>query len=165
MEKIFVKNGELKLVNGGYMVLNSVSETPVTNEDFIKAQKHAEYIVEFAKEAKGKDFVGKKVDNLEEIMFKVKRKLSEDQQKEYLATDSKPKMEITKKLEAEALEFIKFKDKSSTNEKMNSFLQAFNVIAEFEEFGLFFSKDIVKLNKIYTMGEIIAASKEVIDLV
>jgi len=165
MEKVFVKNGELKLMNGGYVVLNSTSETPVTNEAFIKAQKHAEYIIEFAKEAKGKDFVGKKVDNLEEIMFKVKRKLSEDQQKEYLATDSKPKMEITKKLEAEALEFIKFKDKSSTNEKMNSFLQAFNVIAEFEEFGLFFSKDIVKLNKIYTMGEIIAASKEVIDLV
>lgn len=164
MDKVFVKKGELELINGGYVVLKK-DQTPVSNSVFIAAQLHAEYIIEFAKEAKNKDFVGKMPDSLEDVKTKVRNKLYEKQVKEYVGTTAEPKMETTKKLEEEALAFIKFASKKEDNEKINSFLQSFNIINEYEDFGLFFSKDIVKLNHIYTMDEIIQAAKEVVDLV
>jgi hypothetical protein len=49
-------------------------------------------------------------------------------------------------------------------EKINQFLQQFNVINEFETFGLFFDQEIVKLGNIYTMAEITTAVTETIDL-
>lgn len=164
MDKVFVKKDELKLVNGGYVVLTN-DETPVSNLEFIKAQKYAEYIVEFANEAKGKDFVGKKPDSLQDVRDKVRLKVDGNKDKKYIESSSAPKMDITKKLEKEALDFIKFSATKGNTDKVNSFLQSFNVINEFEEFGLFFEKDIVKLSRIYTMKEVIDAAKAVVDLV
>jgi len=71
---------------------------------------------------------------------------------------------LTKKLADEAMAFMTFQENSTKVDKVNSFLQQFSVLAEFEEFGLFFSEDIVKLNRIYTMDEVIEAVTEVIDL-
>ena len=55
-------------------------------------------------------------------------------------------------------------DRLVGSSKINKFLSQFNIVNEFEEFGLFFDQDIVKLNKIYTIKEITAAVKAVIDL-
>ena len=60
--------------------------------------------------------------------------------------------------------FMKFTESSSKVEKINSFLQQFAILNEFENYGLFFEEDIVKLNKIYTMAAVIAAVTETIEL-
>lgn len=162
MNKTFVKNGELALINGGYMVFGE-KQTPVYNEDFYAVQKHAEWVVTFAEKAKGKDFIGKEADSIYDVKREVEKALS-SKGVEYVKSPKKVKGEITEKLQEEALAFIKFHGETSKAEKINSFLQQFNCLNEFETFGLFFTEDIVKLNKIYTMKEVIVAVKEVIDL-
>lgn len=163
MTKVFVKAAELKLVNGGYVVTVN-DETPVNNAEFVAAQKRAEYIITFAEKAKGKDFVGKTADSVESVKSEVESALAK-KDTQYVEAPKEVKQNLTKKLQKEALAFINFKEDTSKAEKVNKFLQEFNVINEFEEFGLFFEQDIVKLNKIYTMDQIVAAVKEVINII
>ena len=162
MRKMFVKAGELSLKNGGYL-LNSKDE-PVFNENFIAVQKHAEWVVTFAEKAKGKDFVGKVPDSIESVKEEVRKALS-SKGVEYVKAPKKVKQDLTEKLQEEALAFIKYQGESSKTEKINKFLQQFNIIQEFEEFGLYFEEDICKLNKIYTIEEIVAAVTAVIDII
>lgn len=159
--KKFLKKSELQLVNGGYLV--NKEETPVNNAEFVSAQRHAEYIVTFASLAKGKDFVGKKADTLEALEAEVKKVLSAKKQV-FVEGPKESKGKLTESLAKEAMEFLNFKKDSSKADKINEFLQQFTVISEFETFGLFFEEDIVKLEKIYTMEEVIEAVKSVIDL-
>ena len=84
---------------------------------------------------------------------------------EYVKLPKKVNRELTDKLQEEAMAFIKFNSELSKAEKVNKFLQSFNTLNEFETFGLFFTEDIVKLPKIYTMKEVIVAVKEVIDII
>ena len=163
MNKFFVKNGELALVNGGYMVTGE-KQTPVFNEDFIAVQKHAEWVVTFAEKAKGKDFVGKEADSIQDVEREVTKALS-NKGVEYVTSPKKVKGELTDKLQEEAMAFIKFNSESSKADKINKFLQQFNTLQEFEEFGLYFQEDICKLNKIYTIKEVVTAVKQIIDLV
>ena len=163
MSKIFVKKEELTLVNGGYVVTGK-NETPVYNEQFITVQKHAEWVVTFAEKAKGKDFVGKVPDSIESVKEEVRKALS-SKGVEYVKAPKKVKQDLTEKLQEEALAFIKYQGESSKTEKINKFLQQFNIIQEFEEFGLYFEEDICKLNKIYTIEEIVKAVTEVIDII
>lgn len=163
MSKIFVKKNELNLINGGYLVTGK-NETPVYNLDFIAAQRHAEWVVTFAEKAKGKDFIGKVPDTIEDVREEVKKALSDNEVK-YIDTPKKVKQDLTEKLQNETLAFIKFLGENSKTEKINKFLQQFNLIQEFEEFGLYFKEDICKLNKIYTIEEIVKAVTEVIDLI
>ena len=163
MNKIFVKKDELSLINGGYLVAGK-KETPVCNYDFYNAQKHAEWVITFAEKAKGKDFVGKDPDSIESVKNEVAKALF-NQTVEYIKHSKQLKQEITEKLQEEALAFIKYQGESSKTKKINDFLQQFNIIQEFEEFGLYFEEDICKLNKIYTIEEIVKAVTEVIDLV
>ena len=163
MSKIFVKKEELTLVNGGYVVTGK-NETPVYNEQFITVQKHAEWVVTFAEKAKGKDFVGKVPDSIESVKEEVRKALS-SKGVEYVKSPKKVKQDLTEKLQEEALAFIKYQGESSKTEKINKFLQQFNIIQEFEEFGLYFEEDICKLNKIYTIEEIVAAVTAVIDII
>ena len=164
MTKVFVKQEELSLVNGGYLVSGKDS-TPVSNEEFVIAQKHAEYIISLAAATKGKDFVGKAPENLADIVSKVKEALYNKNITEFVKKPAKVKFPIGDQLKAEALAFIKGKTDSSNVDAINDFLIQFEVINEFEEFGLFFNQDIVKLNRIYTMKEIIDAVKAVINLI
>jgi hypothetical protein len=161
MSKQFLKSGMVQLLNGGY--LSNKAESPIYNEKFVIAQQHAEYIVIFAELAKKKDFVGKKADNLEDLRQEVIRVLGTNAKifVEKPKSVSKPTHE---KLASEALAFINFQDSSSKVDKINNFLQQFSVISEFEEFGLFFEEEICKLNKIYTMKDVIKAVTETIDL-
>ena len=163
MSKIFVKKNDLNLINGGY-VITGKNETPVYNEQFITVQKHAEWVVTFAEKAKGKDFVGKVPDSIESVKEEVRKALS-SKGVEYVKAPKKVKQDLTEKLQEEALAFIKYQGESSKTEKINKFLQQFNIIQEFEEFGLYFEEDICKLNKIYTIEEIVAAVTAVIDII
>lgn len=162
MSKIFVKSSDLKLVNGGYCVVGK-EETPVFNADFIAVQKHAEWVITFAEKAKGKDFEGKKADSIADVKAEVAKALA-SKKLQYVTPPTKVKGDLTTKLQAEALAFINFNGETTKVEKINEFLQGFNILNEFENFGLFFTQDIVKLSKIYTMQEVVDAVKEVIDL-
>lgn len=162
MSKIFLKQGEVELKNGGYVSTKEGSK-PVSNEAFVSAQKQAEYVCTFAEMAKGKDFLGKKADSIQDVKDEVEKKLA-SKKTMYVSAPTLIEQELTKKLAAEAMSFISFKEDSTKADKMNNFLQQFDTIHEYEQFGLFFEEDICKLNKIYTMEEIITAVKSTIDL-
>lgn len=161
MGKQFLNSKQVQLLNGGY--LSSMEGNPVYNEQFVKAQKHAEYVVTFATLAKGKDFTGKKADSLSDLEAEVKALLA-TKQKTFVSKPTEVKKPLTAQLAEEAMAFMTFQENSTKVDKINEFLQQFTVLAEFEEFGLFFESDIVKLNKIYTMEEVTKAVSEVIDL-
>ena len=162
MSKIFVKNGELALINGGYLVTGK-AQTPVCSLEFVAVQKHAEWVVTFAEKAKGKDFVGKTADSLASVKAEVAKALAKSDVK-YVTPPTEVKGDLTAKLREEAMAFINFNQESSKADKINKFLQQFNVVQEFEEFGLYFEENICKLNKVYTIKEIVAAVTEVIDV-
>jgi len=161
MSKIFLKKGEIQLINGGY--LSDKEGNPVFNYTFHAAQMGAEYVVTFAEKAKGKDFKGKKADSLEELRAEVEEALK-TKNKTYVTAPKEVTKKLHNQLKEEALAFLNYGEELSKTEKVNEFLQKFNVIAEFEEFGLFFEKDIYKLNKIYTIDEIVKAVESTIDL-
>ena len=164
MNKFFVKNGELALVNGGYVTFGE-KQTPVYNADFIAVQKHAEWVITFAEKAKGKDFVGKQADSIADVKAEVMKALA-SKGVEYVKGPKNVKQDLTEKLKEEALAFIKFQGESSKIEKINKFLQQFNCLNDFENFGLYFDdSQIVKLNKIYTIEEVVTAVTEIIDLI
>jgi Holliday junction resolvase len=163
MSKQFIKNGALQLVNGGY--LSNLDGNPVFNQEFYIAQQHAEYIVTFATMAKGKDFVGKKADSIEGLKTEVIEFLNKNKSISFIEKPKEVKKPTHEKLASEALAFVNFQESSNKVDKMNHFLQQFSILKEFEEFGLFFEEEIVKLNKIYTMDDVINAVKETIDLI
>jgi hypothetical protein len=160
--KQFLKKSELQLINGGY--LSNKDGKPVYNEDFVNAQQHAEYIVMFAKLAKGKNFKDQKADSISDLRKEVSDFLSKNKKTTFVEKPKSIKRPTTDKLADEALEFIKFQKDSTRVDKINNFLQQFNILNEFEEFGLFFDDGIVKLNKICTLKEVVDAVTETIDL-
>lgn len=160
--KTFLKSTQVTLANGGYVV--GPKEVPVTHEAFIVAQKQAEYIVTLATMAKGKSFVDKKADSISDLTAAVMASLNTSATT-YVNVPTVKKGTTTSKLASEALAFMQGTEDKSKAEKVNAFLQQFNVLSEFEEFGLYFSDDnIVKLNKIYTIKEIVSSVESVIDL-
>jgi len=162
--KQFIKVGELKLVGSGY--LTNSKEEPVTNESFVKEQKHAEFVCVLAEKAKGKDFKGKNADSMEALKHEVWHLLNGNKVKAYIDAPVKPTATIGEKLKKEAVDFINYNRDTEKIEKVNKFLNQFNSISEYEEFGLYFGQpdSPVKLNKIYTMKEIIDSTNSVIDL-
>lgn len=161
MNKVFLKKDQVNLINGGY--LSDTKGNPVFNLDFYNAQKHAEYVVTFAEMAKDKDFNSKEAYSLNKFVEEVKQVLT-SKGINYLKVPKKVTGKLTKQLADEALTFMNSLEEASKVEKINKFLQQFNILKEFEEFGLFFEQDIVKLNKIYTIKEIIQSVEKVIDL-
>lgn len=162
--KNFVKKGDLNLVNGGYLVTGE-KETPVSNLAFVTAQTRAEYVVTFANLAKGRTFVNKKADSLSDLVEETNAAVAKNKPMKFVEVPTGTKGEITEKLKEEALNFINFKEKSSKVEKINAFLQEFKILGEFEEFGLFFEEGVTKLNKIYTLKEVIDAVTATVDLI
>lgn len=151
----FLKSSDIQLINGGYLV-NSSTEAPVYNEAFVNAQRHAEKVVLFAQCAKGKNFKTQKVDSIADVEKEVAELLAK-KDVQYVETPTTVKRELTDKLAEEALSWMTFQKGKTNADKINGLLQEFNIIHEFEKFGLFFTGSIVKLNKIYTMKEIIEA--------
>jgi len=162
MGKKFLTSGEVFVVKG-YLSENGSKVAPVSNKAFVDAQKHAEYIITFAEKAKGKDFVGKKADSLADLKEEVRKELTKSDVK-YLSEPKKVAKRLHDQLAEEALAFIKYDKTLDKVNQVNNFLQQFNTIQEFEEVGLFFEEDIVKLGKIYTIDEIVKAVESTIDL-
>lgn len=159
----FLKKDEVQLLNGGY--LSNSTGHPVFNKDFVHAQKRAEYVVEFANLAKTKDFKGKKADSLVDLKREVSEKLYNKEITEFVKKPTEVEHLLTDKLKQEALSFLDFHVETSKVTKINIFLQEFNVLRDFENHGLFFESDIVKLNRLYTLEEVIDAVQSTIDLI
>lgn len=160
--KEFLTKEEVFVVKG-YLSRNDKKVIPVFNPEFVEAQKHAEYVITFAEKAKGKDFNGKKADSVYDLRREVHGALSQKETK-YVKAPKKVEKKLHTQLADEALAFIKYDAKLGKVDKVNKFLQQFNVVQEFEEVGLFFEQNIVKLTKIYTIAEIVKAVESVIDI-
>lgn len=163
MNKVFVKKGNVITANGGYLV-NAETKSPIFHVGFINAQREAHYLVTLSKEAEGKDFVGKVAESFESLADKVANDLNATAKVSYVAMPNEPKRKVNEELAKEALAFINFGKDSNKANQVNTYLQKFNIINEFEEFGLYFDNDIVKLNgPIYTVEEITKAVTSLID--
>ena len=158
--KQFIKNTELELKNGNHLFFG---ENPVTNESFVQCQKQAEYIVTFAKMAKGKNFKDIKSYSLEQLKKEVLNALAE-KDVQFLEKPKAIEQPLTKQLADEAMSFINFKESEDKVNKINAFMQQFKTLQDFETVGLFFDQGIIKLNKIYTVEEILNAVTETIEL-
>ena len=161
--KTFLTVKELTVENGGYLT-SKTSGKPVGNADFNAAQKSAEFVVTLANAAKDKDFKGKSADSLSDLKALVVKQLSGTEATVFVKGPKALKRPTTDALKNEALAFLKHDADKNNAEKVNEFLQQFKVINEFEDFGLFFDAEISKLNKVYTMKEIIAAVESVIEI-
>lgn len=160
--KKFLKKGSLQLINGGY--LSDKDGNPVSNIDFVNAQLSAEYVMTFAQLAKGKDFKGKVADTVQDLRKEVSEFLSKKNPIIYVDKPTAIERPITDSLAKEALAFMDYHESMSKVEKVNQFMQRFNVLNDFENFGLFFDDEIIKLNNIYTVQEIKDAVLATIDL-
>lgn len=163
MSKQFLTSDKVFAVKG-YLSSNDKEVKPIGNVAFLQAQAHAHYVVTFAEMAKGKNFKGKEADSIEELKKEVLAKLHNNVIKEHIKEPKEPVREINAKLKEEALAFVKFEEDKENSKKINAYLDNFAIIDEFEEVGLFFDELIMKVDKIYTMKEIIKAVKETIDL-
>ena len=71
--KNFVKNGELSLQNGGYLV---TGETPVNHDEFVTLQKEAHYLVSLADKVRATDFEVKEAITFDQVVKQVTSKLN-----------------------------------------------------------------------------------------
>jgi hypothetical protein len=153
----FLKSDQLQLINGGY--LSDKEGVPVYNSQFVAEQKYAHYIVTMANIAKGKNFKTEVGYTLEQLHRDAISALENKQVQFVEIIEVKPG-ELQTKLKEEALDFIQGHVQNKESAKVNEFMQRFTTLNDFENFGLFFHNDIVKLAKIYTVQEIIDAVKE-----
>tara|TARA_R110000868_G_scaffold14426_4_gene67207 strand:+ start:24394 stop:24885 length:492 start_codon:yes stop_codon:yes gene_type:complete len=152
----FLKNGELALVNGGYLV-EKAGETPYYHKAFVKLQQEAHYLVNLANTVRATDFEVKSPVTFEQVVATVKEKLNTER-REFVIKPEKVSTPTTDKLQKEALDWLNGKKEDTKVDKLNRILQKFAVLAEFEEFGLYFEQSqIVKLNELYSLKQIIEA--------
>jgi|TARA_R110000851_G_scaffold287804_1_gene441869 hypothetical protein len=157
MTKVFKKQEEVMLQPSGF--ISDIKESPITNPDFVRLQKKADYIVRLAEKMKDKDFKGKEAVQMSDIVNELTAEMNNESVVEFIASPKEPKSPTLDKLSKEALSFLDFHDEKSNVSKINEYLQEFAPINEFETFGLFFEPGIAKLNKIYTIKEITAATQ------
>ena len=161
--KEFLSSKEVEVANGGYLFNTDKKPQPVTNEAFVVAQQQAEFVVTFAKMAKGKNFKTVKGVDLSAFTLSVYNSLQE-KDAEYVSVPEPKKGKTQVALAKEALKYITDTEGKTTAIKVNAYLQQFNVLRDFEQFGLFFESGISKINKIYTVKEITQAVESVIEL-
>ncbi len=166
MNKVFLKAGQVELKNGGYLVETGKNELPVVHKELFEAQKQAERLIILASKVKGKDFIGKPADKLEDVYKEVEKELAV-KKVSYVEKPKEVLQTITDKLVEEALALINFTEDCSKVDKIDNSMQKFNIIKKFEEVGLYFEYNDIEVNfsKIYTIDEILEATKVVIDLI
>lgn len=150
----FLTKEQVELKNGGY--LTSKDGVAVNHDEFVKLQTEAHYLVNLANTVRATDFTVKEPITFEQVVEKVKAQLN-DEKRVYVQKPAEVKRKLTDQLAEEALAWVGFQKDQTKAEKLNRILQKFNVIAEFEEFGLYFSDGIVKLKELYTLEQIIEA--------
>lgn len=156
----FKTQADVVLLNGGYLS-DKGTKKPVNNTDFVKAQQSAHRLALIAQAIQGKNFTPCEVADINAIIAEVDAGLKTTQATEFVKVKAPKEGKLTAQLAAEALAWDADQEKASTNEAINARLQEFTVVNEFETHGLFFKSGIVKLEKIYTMKEIIATVKAV----
>ena len=154
----FLTSKNLVLNPAGYLI-SKETKKPVTHSDFVAQQKAAEYIVKLADAIKDKNFKSGKVDNLDEIKASIMASINAKNIKEYVATPSKPTCKAKDDLVKFALDFVNFEDNKAEAEQINKLMSQFETIEAVESVGDYFSEGLVKLSKIYTIAEILAAVK------
>ncbi len=157
MANLFVKKGELLVVNGanggGYLVTGE-KQTPVYHQEFVALQQEAHYLVKLAEKVKSVDFSSKKTTTFAEVVESVKKELA-SKARTYVSAPKEVDQPLTTKLKDEALAWLSFQKEENKAERVNKLMQKFNVIAEQEEFGLYFSDNqIVKLDGLYSLQQI-----------
>jgi hypothetical protein len=158
----FLTSKSLGLNPAGYLI-NKETSKPVGHTDFVNAQKSAEYIVKLSEAIKGKTFTAGKLDDLNAIKASVRDAINNTTQT-YGTVPVKPTGELTSKLADEAMAFLEFDSKKSKFTQINTFMQTFNSIKAVEEVGDYFTENVVKLAKIYTISEIQAAVEATIEI-
>ena len=158
--KTFLTQDKVELKNGNHLFNG---ENPVTNAEFVKAQQAAEYVIKFAELAKGKSFKDVKAYSLAQLRMEVMESLAQKDEV-FVQKPTAVDQPLTKQLAEEALSFINFKENSAKTDQINAFMQQFKVLREFSEVGLFFDQGIVKLNKLYTVKEVLEAVTSCIEL-
>lgn len=148
----FLKKSEVKLINGGY--LSNSSDAPVANKQFVEKQNQARFLDLLSQKVKGANFKPTEVANFSSIVAAVKGEINKEKVVKYVDAPKEPVRKLTDGLAAEALAWVGHQEDKTKAEKINSALQQFNVLAEFEEFGLFFTSGVVKLEKIYTIEDV-----------
>lgn len=151
----FLTSKELSLNPANYLI-NTKTGKPVTHEAFIKQQRDAEYIVKLAAAISGKTFTHGKLDNLEAIKAEVRASMTSTKVN-YVDAPEKPVSKVNDELVKFALDFASFEGEKEKANKINEFMNQFNDIKSIEEIGDYFSESVVKLAKIYTVAEILAA--------
>jgi len=158
----FLLASKVALNKAGYLVSNT-SNKPVTHDGWVKEQKAAEYFVKLAEAIKDKDFSVKQTVSLDSIKREVLNSINESKTVKYVDAPTKPVSAVNDELVNYALQFADFEKDKEKSKKINTLLQEFNVINDVEKVGEYFSEGLVKLNKIYTIEEIIAAAKIHVD--
>ena len=154
----FLKLNDLELNPAKYLIAKK-SQKPVTHAAFVAQQQSAHYIVSLADAIKGKTFKASKTDNLDAIKAEVKAAIDAKNTREYVAAPTKPVSKVNDEMVPFALDFANFKTDESKAKELNKIMAEFDAIDGVESVGDYFSEGLVKLNKIYSTEEILAAVK------
>jgi predicted PolB exonuclease-like 3'-5' exonuclease len=155
---IFLKSSDLSLNPAGYLVATTENK-PVTHVAFVEQQKRAHYVVSLSAAIKDKNFKPCKVDDLDAIAKQVQADIDATSVLNYVTAPVKPTSAVNDELIKFALDFAAYDDVKAQTDKINAFMQTFNSIRSVEEVGDYFQEGLVKLNKIYTIAEILEAVK------
>jgi len=158
----FLKISDLQLNPAGYLVATETNR-PVNHKEFVEQQKRAHYVVKLADAIKDKNFKPCKVDSLDVIAKQVQAEIDATDVINYVTAPAKPISQVNEELVKFALDFASYGDAKEQADKINTFMQTFNAIQGVQEVGDYFTEGLVKLNKIYTIDEILEAVKINID--
>lgn len=154
----FLKLNEVTLNPAGYLV-STTTDKPVTHKEFVEQQKRAHYVVKLAEAIKDKNFKPCKVDDLDAITKQVQADIDATSVLNYVTAPEKPVSAVNDEMVQFALDFAAYGDAKEQTNKINTFMQTFNAINGVQSVGDYFSEGLVKLNKIYTIAEILEAVK------
>ena len=155
----FLTSAQISLNKAGYLVSNETNKPVFPTGTWVGEQRAAEYIVKLAEAIKDKTFSVNKIDDLSAIKQEVRNSINKANTKNYVDEPTKPVSNVNDELVKFALDFVGYEDQKSKADKINSFMQQFNSINDVEQMGEYFDEGLVKLNKIYTIAEILEAAK------
>lgn len=152
----FLTSKEVSLNPAGYLV-NTKTNKPVTHSAFVEQQRKAEYTIRLADAVKDKTFTAPKLDSIDAIRAEVMSAINSKSIKEYVAAPTKPVSKVNEELVDYALKFVAFEEDTKNAEKINKIMSEFDAMEAIESVGDYFSEGLVKLNKIYTVAEVLSA--------
>jgi hypothetical protein len=161
---MFLSKSDITL-NNGYLVAKGTEKIiPIDNFGFVNAQKSAYELDVLVQTLKEKDFVGRPADSFLSAVEEANVKAKEAFQTTYTVKIDKPVNKLSEQLKEEALNQMKYQTEIETAKKLNQQMQRYCTISQFEEIGLHFKEQVVKLPKIYTIEEIKSLMLEFLQL-